>query len=91
MERSPTKRKCFFKEYERLTLLQNSYPLPYIMNGASENQINLNVDRVRADEWAPILAALRKDDTLKSVILVSSWQKVKGSFSFRVVDFDFEN
>jgi len=80
MERSPSsKRKCcFFEEYERLTLLQNSYPLPYLMSGASDSQINLNVDRVRGDEWDPILASLRKDNTLKCVILVSSWQKIKG-------------
>ena len=80
MSLSQKKRMSFYDEYERITLLQNMYPLPYIMSTKGENYLNLNVDRISQNEWLPILEALRKDKTLKYVSLTSSWQrgKVKG-------------
>ena len=69
MDKSRKRRCCFFEEYERLTLLQNSYPLPYVTSNKKDNSIDLHIDRIQQNEWDTILAALRKDNTLRSVIL----------------------
>ena len=78
MSSSQRKRISFFDEYENIALLQSTYPLPYIMSNKGENYLDINVDRILQNEWPPILAALRKDTTLKYVSLSSLWQRGKG-------------
>ena len=92
MER-PTKKPCsFFEEYQRMALLQNAFPLPYIMAHKEDNALYLNADRVRDNEWKSILTALRKDSTLKYITITSAWQKPsnngKNIYHFNIT-FDF--
>ena len=87
MSSSQKKRCSFYDEYENIALLQSAYPLPYIMSNKGENYLDINVDRILLNEWPPILAALRKDTTLKYISLSSLWQGGKGNqttFYFKV-------
>ena len=63
----------FQAEYERLCFLQDVCPISQITANLKENFIDINVDRIRANEWATVLDALKVNNSLRFVALRSSW------------------
>ena len=67
-------KKQFAFEYERLCVLQNTCPLPSITANLKNEVIDFNADRLRLNEWEPLLGAICVNDSLKYVAVRSYWQ-----------------
>lgn len=68
------KKRSFLSEYERLTMLQSSCPLSHVVSNIQDHFIDVNADRIRSNEWDPILASLKIDDSLSLIGFRSYWQ-----------------
>jgi len=63
----------FHSEYERLCFLQDVCPISYVTANLKENFIDINVDRIRENEWNAIFDALKINNSLRFIALRSSW------------------
>ncbi|XP_074651342.1 centrosomal protein of 78 kDa-like isoform X1 [Tubulanus polymorphus] len=65
----------YLSHYENLCALQDSCPLPAVKTHLNENVLDLNGDRVRATDWAPILNTVRINKTLEFIGIRSYFQQ----------------
>ena len=66
----------FHAEYERLCFLQDICPVSHVTANLKENFLDLNVDKIRANEWNAILEALKVNNSLRYVALRSFWSPI---------------
>ena len=79
-----SRKHVFSHEYERLCILNNSVPLSHITANLQDDFIDCNADRVRLDDWSPILNALRVNNSLRYLAFRSSWQpQESGKYCYR--------
>ncbi|XP_041600474.1 centrosomal protein of 78 kDa isoform X2 [Vulpes lagopus] len=64
----------FFSHYEYLCALQDSVPLPSVRACLREGVLDLNADRLRGVDWAPLLSTLRVNKDLPLVSITSCFQ-----------------
>ncbi|RUS82868.1 hypothetical protein EGW08_009390, partial [Elysia chlorotica] len=64
----------FESHYENLCALQDSAPLPAVTAHLSQALLDLNGDRVRLNDWQPIINTLRINKSLQLVALRSYYQ-----------------
>ncbi|KAJ8035646.1 Centrosomal protein of 78 kDa [Holothuria leucospilota] len=64
----------FLTIYTQLCALQDTCPLTSVKAHLSEGTLDLNVDRIRLPDWAPILNSLRINKNLQKVALKSYYQ-----------------
>ncbi|XP_022087058.1 centrosomal protein of 78 kDa-like [Acanthaster planci] len=69
--------------YKQLCALQNTCPLTGVKVHLAEGVLDLNGDRIRAPDWAPILNALRINKSLRFVGIRSYYQHVIGCEDFQ--------
>ncbi|XP_071436760.1 centrosomal protein of 78 kDa [Pithys albifrons albifrons] len=71
------RRQCmldFYSHYEHLCELQGSVPLKAVKANLTQDAIDLIVDHIKANDWAPLLGAIRHNKTLTSVGIRSLYQ-----------------
>ncbi|XP_019372967.1 PREDICTED: centrosomal protein of 78 kDa isoform X1 [Gavialis gangeticus] len=68
----------FYSHYEHLCALQGSVPLKSVKPYLSRVTLDLNADRIKAADWAPLLDAVRHNKTLTSVGIRSFHQQGLG-------------
>ncbi|XP_008850078.2 centrosomal protein of 78 kDa isoform X1 [Nannospalax galili] len=71
------RRECaadFFSHYEYLCALQDSVPLPAVRACLRDGVLDLNADRLRVVDWAPLLSTLKVNRDLPLVAIKSSFQ-----------------
>ncbi|NXY26038.1 CEP78 protein, partial [Atrichornis clamosus] len=64
------RRQCmldFYSHYEHLCELQGSLPLRAVKANLTRDAIDLIVDHIKANDWAPLLNAIRHNKTLTSI------------------------
>ncbi|PAA66878.1 hypothetical protein BOX15_Mlig017861g6, partial [Macrostomum lignano] len=59
--------------YDNLCALQSSAPLPSVKAHLAEGVIDINADRIRHADWAPVLSALRLNRSLEFVAFRSQY------------------
>ncbi|XP_045144334.1 centrosomal protein of 78 kDa isoform X2 [Echinops telfairi] len=64
----------FYSHYEYLCSLQDSVPLPAVRASLREGVLELNADRLRAADWAPLLNTLKINKDLPLVSIKSGFQ-----------------
>ncbi|XP_060055518.1 centrosomal protein of 78 kDa isoform X2 [Erinaceus europaeus] len=64
----------FFSRYEYLCALQGSVPLPAVRACLREGVLDVNADRLRLADWAPLLSTLRTNKDLPLVSIKSCFQ-----------------
>ena len=65
----------FTAYYERLCALQNTCPVSSIRAAASEGLLNCQVYRLSRPDWQPILAALRVNRSLHTLVFYDKWKE----------------
>ncbi|XP_062936866.1 centrosomal protein of 78 kDa isoform X2 [Cynocephalus volans] len=64
----------FSSHYEHLCALQDSAPLPAVRACLRDGLLDLNADRLRAGDWAPLLSTLRISKDLPLISVKSFFQ-----------------
>ncbi|XP_075405874.1 centrosomal protein of 78 kDa isoform X2 [Tenrec ecaudatus] len=64
----------FYSHYEYLCSLQDSVPLPAVRASLREGVLELNADRLRAADWAPLLNTLKINKDLPLLSIKSCFQ-----------------
>lgn len=64
----------FFSRYEYLCALQDAVPLPAVRACLREGVLDLNADRLRGADWAPLLSTLRSEKDLPLICIKSCFQ-----------------
>ncbi|KFW96186.1 Centrosomal protein of 78 kDa, partial [Phalacrocorax carbo] len=75
------RRQCmldFYSHYEHLCALQGSVPLKAVKANLTQGALDLNVDRIKAADWTPLLNAIRDNKTLTSIGIRSFHQQGLG-------------
>ena len=62
--------------YGDLCALQSSCPLSCVTANLQDYYIDCNADRIRLNDWIPILNALKINKNLKSIAFRSYWQQI---------------
>ena len=65
----------FTAYYERLCAQQNTCPMSSIRAAASEGQLNCQIYRLGKTDWQPILAALRVNKALHTLVFYDKWKE----------------
>ncbi|XP_048359999.1 centrosomal protein of 78 kDa isoform X2 [Sphaerodactylus townsendi] len=68
------RRQCsldFYSHYEHLCSLAGCLPLPAVKARKLHGILDINVDRIKANDWAPLLNAIRQNKTLTSIAIRS--------------------
>ncbi|XP_043403092.1 centrosomal protein of 78 kDa isoform X5 [Chelonia mydas] len=68
----------FYSHYEFLCAVQGSVPLKTVKANVNQGILELNADRLKAPDWAPLLNAIRHNKTLTSVVIRSFHQQGLG-------------
>ncbi|XP_043371255.1 centrosomal protein of 78 kDa isoform X6 [Dermochelys coriacea] len=68
----------FYSHYEFLCAVQGSVPLKTVKANMNQGILELNADRLKAPDWAPLLNAIRHNKTLTSVVIRSFHQQGLG-------------
>ncbi|XP_077200836.1 centrosomal protein of 78 kDa isoform X4 [Paroedura picta] len=69
-----TRRQCsldFYSHYEHLCALHGCMPLSAVKARKLLGLLDINADRIKATEWAPLLNAIRHNKTLNSIAIRS--------------------
>lgn len=62
----------FYSHYEHLCAVQGCIPIASVLAKKSHGTLDLNADRIKAPDWAPLLTALRHNKTLTSIAIRTS-------------------
>ena len=65
----------FATHYNNLCALQSTCPLPAVKAHLDQRVLDINGDRIRAQDWLPIIGTLRINKTLQSVAVRSYFQQ----------------
>ncbi|XP_050801390.1 centrosomal protein of 78 kDa [Gopherus flavomarginatus] len=68
----------FYSHYEFLCAVQGSVPLKTVKANVNQGILELNADRLKASDWAPLLNAIRHNKTLTSIVIRSFHQQGLG-------------
>ncbi|XP_053888923.1 centrosomal protein of 78 kDa isoform X3 [Malaclemys terrapin pileata] len=68
----------FYSHYEFLCAVQGSVPLKTVKANMNQGILELNADRLKAPDWAPLLNAIRHNKTLTSIVIRSFHQQGLG-------------
>uniref|UniRef100_A0A452I3R7 Centrosomal protein of 78 kDa n=1 Tax=Gopherus agassizii TaxID=38772 RepID=A0A452I3R7_9SAUR len=68
----------FYSHYEFLCAVQGSVPLKTVKADVNQGILELNADRLKASDWAPLLNAIRHNKTLTSIVIRSFHQQGLG-------------
>uniref|UniRef100_A0A8C8SG76 Centrosomal protein of 78 kDa n=1 Tax=Pelusios castaneus TaxID=367368 RepID=A0A8C8SG76_9SAUR len=68
----------FYSHYEFLCAIQDSVPLKTVKANLNQGILELNADRIKAADWAPLLKAIRHNKTLISIVIRSFHQQGLG-------------
>ncbi|XP_065405509.1 centrosomal protein of 78 kDa isoform X7 [Chrysemys picta bellii] len=68
----------FYSHYEFLCAVQGSVPLKTVKANVNQGILELNADRLKAPDWAPLLNAIRHNKTLTSIVIRSFHQQGLG-------------
>uniref|UniRef100_A0A674K295 Centrosomal protein of 78 kDa n=1 Tax=Terrapene triunguis TaxID=2587831 RepID=A0A674K295_9SAUR len=68
----------FYSHYEFLCAVQGSVPLKTVTANVNQGILELNADRLKAPDWAPLLNAIRHNKTLTSIVIRSFHQQGLG-------------
>jgi centrosomal protein CEP78 len=69
----------FMEYYPNLCRLQNIIPNPYIKVNSSNNFLDFVGDRLKVDEWKPLLEAISNDRSLHFISVRSKYNNIKGN------------
>lgn len=64
----------FETHYESLCALQSTCPIPAVKANLNEGVLDLNGDRIRSNDWVPVLDSLRINKTLEFIAIRSYYQ-----------------
>lgn len=65
----------FTTYYESLCALQSTYPLASIRSSAAEGLLNCQVNKMKRNDWCPVLTALRANRVMHTVIFCDKWEE----------------
>ena len=65
----------FASFYGDLCALQSSCPVSSVTANLQEHFVDCNADRIRQNDWIPILNAVKINNSLKSIAFRSYWQQ----------------
>lgn len=68
----------FYSHYEFLCAVQSSVPLKAVKANLNQGILELNADRIKTADWAPLLNAIRHNKTLTSIAIKSFHQRGLG-------------
>lgn len=65
----------FAAYYESLCALQDICPVASIRAGVKEGVLNCHVGRLKTEDWQPVLAALKINKVLHTIVFFDKWEQ----------------